>query len=121
MSPAETSSPADDAEPEVTPFWRDLGLPGLFDVHVHFLPPNVQAKVWAQFDVAGPKIGREWPIRYRGSHEERVQEFADVLAWLATLANTVNVNLEEAIRVKYAAGCPGCRSVPCRCDEKEKP
>ena len=55
-------------------FWQDLGLPGLFDVHVHFLPPNVQAKVWAQFDDAGPKIGREWPIRYRGSHEERVEQ-----------------------------------------------
>lgn len=54
-------------------FWQDLGLPGLYDVHVHFLPPNVQAKVYAQFDQAGPKIGREWPIRYRGSHEERVE------------------------------------------------
>ncbi len=55
-------------------FWGDLGLPGLFDVHVHFLPPNVQAKVYAQFDQAGPKIGREWPIRYRGSHTERVEQ-----------------------------------------------
>lgn len=61
-----------DREPEVAPFWRDLGLPGLFDVHVHFLPPNVQAKVYAQFDQAGPKIGRDWPIRYRGSLQERV-------------------------------------------------
>ncbi|HEY0902761.1 MAG TPA: amidohydrolase family protein [Marmoricola sp.] len=61
-------------EPEVTPFWRDLGLPGLFDVHVHFLPPNIQTAVWAQFDEAGPKIGRPWPIRYRGSHEERVAQ-----------------------------------------------
>jgi hypothetical protein len=34
----------------------------------------VQAKVYAQFDGAGPKIGREWPIRYRGSHEERVAQ-----------------------------------------------
>jgi predicted TIM-barrel fold metal-dependent hydrolase len=41
---------------------------------VHFLPPNVQAKVYAQFDQAGPKIGREWPIRYRGSHEDRVEQ-----------------------------------------------
>ncbi len=61
------------SEPEVAPLWRDLGLPGLFDVHVHFLPPSVQAKVYAQFDQAGPKIGREWPIRYRGSHEARVE------------------------------------------------
>lgn len=53
-------------------FWQDLGLPGLFDVHVHFLPENIQRRVYQQFDDAGPKIGREWPIRYRGSHTERV-------------------------------------------------
>jgi uncharacterized protein len=55
-------------------FWQDLGLPGLFDAHVHFLPPNIQKRVWEQFDLAGPKIGREWPIRYRGSHEDRVEQ-----------------------------------------------
>jgi predicted TIM-barrel fold metal-dependent hydrolase len=59
---------------DVPAWWRSLGLPGLFDVHVHFLPPNIQARVWAQFDQAGPKIGRAWPIRYRGSHEERVEQ-----------------------------------------------
>nr|WP_221634240.1 amidohydrolase family protein [Nocardioides luti] len=48
-------------------------MPGLFDAHVHFLPPNIQRRVYEQFDNAGPKIGREWPIRYRGSHEERVE------------------------------------------------
>ena len=57
----------------VRAFWEQLGLPGLFDVHVHFLPPNIQRAVWAVFDNAGPKIGREWPIRYRQSHEERVE------------------------------------------------
>ncbi len=62
----------------VRAFWEDLGLPGLFDVHVHFLPENVQRKVYAQFDQAGPKIGREWPIRYRGSHEERVALLRDM-------------------------------------------
>ncbi len=54
-------------------FWRDLGLPGLFDIHVHFLPENVQRKVYAQFDAAGPKLGRPWPIRYRQSHADRVE------------------------------------------------
>ena len=58
---------------QVRAFWQGLGMPGLYDVHVHFLPENVQRKVYAQFDQAGPKIGREWPIRYRGSHEERVE------------------------------------------------
>ena len=51
-----------------------LGIPGLFDVHVHFLPPNIQAAVWREFDQAGPKIGRPWPIRYRGSVTERVEQ-----------------------------------------------
>jgi len=59
--------------PAVRAFWEGLGLPGLFDVHVHFLPPPIQRAVWAVFDAAGPKIGREWPIRYRASHDERVE------------------------------------------------
>jgi len=65
-------TPKKDAD--VPAWWQALGLPGLFDVHVHFLPPNIQAAVWRQFDEAGPKIGREWPIRYRGSHQERVEQ-----------------------------------------------
>jgi predicted TIM-barrel fold metal-dependent hydrolase len=59
---------------DVPAWWESLGLPGLFDVHVHFLPENIQRRVYAQFDQAGPKIGREWPIRYRQSHEERVEQ-----------------------------------------------
>jgi uncharacterized protein len=58
---------------DVPAWWAGLGLPGLFDVHVHFLPPPVMAKVRAQFDSAGPLIGREWPLLYRGDDEERVE------------------------------------------------
>lgn len=63
---------------DVTAFWRGLGLPGLLDVHTHFLPENIQRRVWAQFDEAGPKIGRAWPIRYRGSTEERVAQLREL-------------------------------------------
>jgi len=56
-----------------------------------------------------------------GSAEERALEFADVLAWLATLANAVGVDLEDAIRAKYGAGCPGCARLVCTCDVSEKP
>ena len=42
-----------------------LGLPGLVDLHTHFLQPRVAAKVRAQFDAAGPLIGRPWPLHYR--------------------------------------------------------
>lgn len=56
-----------------------------------------------------------------GTDAERVLEFADVLAWLATLANIANVDLEEAMARKYGAGCPGCGQTPCRCGTAEKP
>ncbi len=45
----------------------------LFDLHTHFLPPRVMAKVRAQFDVAGPLIGRPWPLRYRDTDEALVE------------------------------------------------
>jgi len=44
-----------------------------------------------------------------------VLEFADVLAWLATLANIAGVNLEDAVWRKYGAGCPKCGASPCIC------
>jgi len=56
-----------------------------------------------------------------GTVQERAEEFADVLAWLATLANVVDVDLESAVQAKYGAGCPGCGKTPCICDRGEKP
>lgn len=58
---------------ETRAFWEGLGLPGLHDLHTHFLPPRVMAKVRAQFDSAGPKIGRPWPLRYRDDDEALVE------------------------------------------------
>jgi NTP pyrophosphatase (non-canonical NTP hydrolase) len=56
-----------------------------------------------------------------GTAQERAHEFADVLAWLATLANIANVDLSAAIAAKYGAGCPGCGHSPCMCARSEKP
>jgi NTP pyrophosphatase (non-canonical NTP hydrolase) len=56
-----------------------------------------------------------------GTDAERAHEFADVLAWLATLANVVGVDLEKAVEAKYGGGCPGCGRTPCVCDQAEKP
>jgi NTP pyrophosphatase (non-canonical NTP hydrolase) len=56
-----------------------------------------------------------------GTDQERAAEFADVLAWLVTLANTVGIDLEEAVRAKYGSGCPGCGKIPCACGLAEKP
>lgn len=57
----------------VTRIWTSLGLPGIIDVHTHFMPKPVMDKVWQYFDSAGPLVGREWPITYRTDEAQRVQ------------------------------------------------
>jgi hypothetical protein len=57
---------------EVIAFWQDLGLPGLVDVHVHFMPRNVLAKVWAFFDAGRAAPGQAWPIAYRQPETDHV-------------------------------------------------
>ncbi|MEU2421005.1 amidohydrolase family protein [Streptomyces sp. NPDC007851] len=57
---------------EVRRFRERLGLPGLVDVHTHFMPERVLHKVWNYFDTTGPLIGGlEWPITYRRAEAER--------------------------------------------------
>lgn len=56
-----------------------------------------------------------------GSDDELALEMADVLAWLATLANIRGIDLDAAVRRKYPNACPGCRAIPCVCDPAEKP
>jgi predicted TIM-barrel fold metal-dependent hydrolase len=63
----------DDEAAEVRRVWSALGLPGVIDVHTHFMPKPVMDKVWQYFDSAGPLVGREWPINYRTAESERVQ------------------------------------------------
>ncbi len=50
----------------------------------------------------------------KGSPEQQVHEFADVLAWVASLANQMDVDLAAAVE-RYAHGCPRCHSIPCSC------
>lgn len=56
-----------------------------------------------------------------GTHDETAAEFADVLAWLVTLANTAGVDLEAAVQAKYGGGCSRCGQNPCTCDPAKKP
>ncbi|MFC4949353.1 amidohydrolase family protein [Pseudonocardia sp. GCM10023141] len=73
-------SPASDDD--LPRFLADLGLPGLVDAHVHFLPESVMRKVWAYFDQGSTHYGMPWPIHYRLPEEERVA----VLAKLGVIA-----------------------------------
>ncbi|MCY7300955.1 MAG: pyrophosphohydrolase [Ilumatobacteraceae bacterium] len=50
----------------------------------------------------------------KGSHDQQVHEFGDVIAWVATLANQMGIDLTEAVG-RYANGCPRCNAIPCAC------
>ena len=56
-----------------------------------------------------------------GTHDEQLEEFADVLAWLTTIANVAGVDLTAAVVRKYGTGCPGCGKLVCGCHPAEKP
>lgn len=63
------------------------------------------------------ELSRE--LRTRRDVMKLREEFADVLAWLSTLASLANIDLEEAAG-KYSRGCPKCHKTPCVCHEKRK-
>ncbi len=63
----------DDEAHAVRRVWSALGLPGIIDVHTHFMPKPVMDKVWNYFDSAGPMLGRSWPITYRTDEARRVE------------------------------------------------
>ena len=56
-----------------------------------------------------------------GTRVEQATEFADVLAWLCTIANVAGVDLTQAVIEKYGAGCPGCGQFVCTCPDAGKP
>ena len=64
------------------------------------------------------EIGELASALAEGTHGQKEGEFADVFAWLVTLANINDVNLTKALRDKYGTGCPGCGRLVCSCDTK---
>ena len=57
----------------------------------------------------------------RGDDRENLaEEFADVIAWLMTIANVAEIDLNQALQNKYGRGCPGCGQLDCQCDLSEK-
>lgn len=65
-----TVLPVDDSD--VAAWTAALGLDGLIDLHVHFLPDQVMAKVWAFFDRASEHYGISWPVHYRLPQDDRL-------------------------------------------------
>jgi uncharacterized protein len=97
---------------QVPAFWRALGLPGLVDVHTHFLPQRMLRKVWSYFDSAGPLVGVEWPIRYRWPEQQRLAHLRrlGVRAFTA-LAYAHRPGMAENLNswtLDFARANPGC-------------
>ena len=67
------------------------------------------------------EVGELAAVLRKGTPEERAAEFADVLAWLATIANVAGVDLAAAVQAKYGSGCPGCGHLVCTCPNAGKP
>lgn len=60
----------DDAIPG---YLKSLGVPGIIDLHVHFMPDRVQQKVWGFFDHLAEMGESPWPIAYRYTDHQRVE------------------------------------------------
>lgn len=58
---------------EVAAFCRRANLTHLVDVHTHFMPERMLAKVWAYFEQAGPLVGDGWSITYRHPEQQRLE------------------------------------------------
>jgi NTP pyrophosphatase (non-canonical NTP hydrolase) len=111
----ETSRPAGNARPAVTlanfqQLIRDM-----------YFEKDVARGIDGTFMWLMEEVGELASALRNGSHEERLGEFADVLAWLATIANVAGVDLSEAVSRKYGSGCPGCGQFVCTCADAENP
>jgi uncharacterized protein len=100
----------DDAD--IPAWWQGLGLPGLVDIHTHFMPDRLMAAVWRYFDAADDHYGTAWPVHYRVPQDERVA----ILRGLGVRAFTalsyphrpgMAQSLCEWARA-FAADTPGC-------------
>jgi NTP pyrophosphatase (non-canonical NTP hydrolase) len=86
-----------------------------------YLPRDVERGVEGTFMWLMEEVGELAAALRHGTKEEQAEEFADVLAWLATIANVSGVDLDRAVVDKYGSGCPGCHAIPCKCSNAEKP
>jgi NTP pyrophosphatase (non-canonical NTP hydrolase) len=61
------------------------------------------------------EVGELAQAARKGTPAQQAHELGDVLAWVASLANQLGIDLDAAIG-RYADGCPKCSSMPCVCD-----
>lgn len=90
-------------------------------IHQMYFDKDVERGVDGTFMWLMEEVGELATALRSGSREEQALEFADVVAWLTTIANLAGVDLSSALQLKYGAGCPGCAHLVCTCAISEKP
>src|SRR6476620_4377011 len=60
------------------------------------------------------EVGELAKAARKGTREEQLHELGDVIAWLASIANQLDLTFEEAVS-PYTHGCPACDAIPCAC------
>jgi uncharacterized protein len=99
---------------DVPAWWGRLGLPGLVDIHTHFMPKPVMDAVWRFFDDAELHYGQPWPVHYRLPEPERVAilERLGVRTFTALVYPHKPGMAESLSRWarEFAAATPGCLS-----------
>ena len=90
-------------------------------IRVMYLEKDLARGVDGTFMWLMEEVGELAAALRHGTLDEKIGEFADVLAWLTTIANVVGVDLSEAVLRKYGSGCPGCGHLVCTCSLTEKP
>ena len=90
-------------------------------IHQMYFEKDVARGVEGTFMWLMEEIG-ELASALRGDDRENLaEEFADVIAWLTTIANVAEIDLNAALQSKYGQGCPGCGRLVCECSDSEKP
>ena len=80
-----------------------------------YLHRDSERGVAGTYDWLVDEVGELGEALNKSDKEELSKEFADVIAWLASLANITGVDLEAAAVAKYNHKCPKCGSSPCKC------
>ena len=75
--------------------------------------------VSGSFQWLAEEVGELSRALRKGDRGNMHEEFADVAAWLFTLASMTGVDMEEAVG-KYRDGCPYCKATPCACPAENR-
>lgn len=90
-------------------------------IRVMYLEKDLARGIEGTFMWLMEEVGELASALRSGTREEQALEFADVIAWLTTIANVAGIDLNAALVQKYGEGCPGCGHLVCSCPNAGKP